>query len=31
MDALAEAYRPSRTFAQAFADFYGKAFAEQGY
>ncbi|MGC9157907.1 MAG: bacillithiol biosynthesis cysteine-adding enzyme BshC [Terracidiphilus sp.] len=30
MDALAEAYRPGRTFAQAFADFYRKAFAAQG-
>lgn len=30
MDALAAAYRPGRTFAQAFAEFYGKAFAEQG-
>ena len=30
MDALAEAYQPGRTFAQAFADFYRKAFAAQG-
>jgi bacillithiol synthase len=30
MDALAEAYKPGRTFAQAFADFYSKAFAAQG-
>lgn len=30
MDALAEAYKPGRTFAQAFADFYGKVFAAQG-
>ena len=30
MDALAEAYKPGRTFAQAFADFYTKAFAAQG-
>ncbi|MGA2536615.1 MAG: bacillithiol biosynthesis cysteine-adding enzyme BshC [Terracidiphilus sp.] len=30
MDALAAAYRPGRTFAQAFADFYSKAFAAQG-
>jgi len=30
MDALAEAYRPGRTFAQAFAEFYGKVFAAQG-
>jgi bacillithiol synthase len=30
MDALAEAYQPGRTFAQAFADFYRKAFATQG-
>ncbi len=30
MDALAEAYKPGRTFAQAFADFYAKAFAAQG-
>jgi bacillithiol synthase len=30
MDALAESYRPGRTFAQAFADFYGKVFASQG-
>jgi bacillithiol synthase len=30
MDALAEAYKPGRTFAQAFADFYAKVFAAQG-
>jgi len=30
MDALAEAYRPGRTFAQAFADFYARAFAAHG-
>ncbi len=30
MDALAEAYKPGRTFAQAFADFYSKVFAAQG-
>ncbi len=30
MDALAEAYRPGRTFAQAFAEFYRKVFAAQG-
>ena len=30
MDALAEAYQPGRTFAQAFAAFYSKAFAAQG-
>jgi bacillithiol biosynthesis cysteine-adding enzyme BshC len=30
MDALAEAYRPGRTFAQAFAAFYAQAFATQG-
>ncbi len=30
MDALAEAYKPGRTFAQAFADFYRKVFAAQG-
>lgn len=30
MDALAEAYKPGRTFAQAFAEFYGKVFAAQG-
>jgi bacillithiol synthase len=30
MEALAAAYRPGRTFAQAFADFYRKAFAAQG-
>ncbi|HEY3627769.1 MAG TPA: bacillithiol biosynthesis cysteine-adding enzyme BshC, partial [Terracidiphilus sp.] len=29
MDALAGAYRPGRTFAQAFADFYTKMFAAQ--
>jgi bacillithiol biosynthesis cysteine-adding enzyme BshC len=30
MDALAAAYRPGRTFAQAFHEFYAKAFAAQG-
>ncbi len=30
MDALAAAYRPGRTFAQAFADFYAKVFTAQG-
>jgi bacillithiol biosynthesis cysteine-adding enzyme BshC len=30
MDALAEAYQPGRTFAQAFAEFYSKVFAAQG-
>jgi bacillithiol biosynthesis cysteine-adding enzyme BshC len=30
MDALAAAYKPGRTLAQAFAEFYGKAFAAQG-
>jgi bacillithiol biosynthesis cysteine-adding enzyme BshC len=30
MDALREAYRPGRTLAQAFADFYAWAFAAQG-
>jgi bacillithiol biosynthesis cysteine-adding enzyme BshC len=30
MDALATAYRPGRTFAQAFHEFYAKAFAIQG-
>ena len=30
MDALVEAYKPGRTFAQAFADFYSKVFAAQG-
>jgi bacillithiol biosynthesis cysteine-adding enzyme BshC len=30
MDALEAAYKPGRTFAQAFAEFYGKAFAAQG-
>jgi bacillithiol biosynthesis cysteine-adding enzyme BshC len=30
MEALAAAYRPGRTFAQAFADFYAKIFAAQG-
>jgi len=30
MDALVAAYKPGRTFAQAFADFYRKAFAAQG-
>ena len=29
-DALAEAYKPGRTFAEAFADFYQKVFAAQG-
>ncbi|HEY1985543.1 MAG TPA: bacillithiol biosynthesis cysteine-adding enzyme BshC [Terracidiphilus sp.] len=29
MDALAEAYKPGKTFAQAFAEFYGKVFAAQ--
>jgi len=29
-DALAAAYKPGRTFAQAFADFYSKIFAAQG-
>jgi len=29
-DALAAAYKPGRTFAQAFADFYAKIFAAQG-
>jgi bacillithiol biosynthesis cysteine-adding enzyme BshC len=29
-DALAAAYRPGRTFAQAFGDFYAKMFAAQG-
>ena len=29
-DALAAAYQPGRTFAQAFADFYSKIFAAQG-
>ena len=29
-DALVAAYRPGRTFAQAFADFYAKMFAAQG-
>jgi len=29
-DALVEAYRPGRTFAQAFQEFYAKAFAAQG-
>jgi bacillithiol biosynthesis cysteine-adding enzyme BshC len=29
-DALASAYRPGRTFAHAFADFYSKVFAAQG-
>jgi bacillithiol biosynthesis cysteine-adding enzyme BshC len=29
-DALAAAYQPGRTFAQAFAEFYAKAFAAQG-
>ena len=30
MDALAGAYQPGRTFAQAFAEFYAKIFATQG-
>lgn len=30
MQALAEAYKPGRTFAQAFAEFYAKVFASQG-
>jgi bacillithiol biosynthesis cysteine-adding enzyme BshC len=30
MDALAAAYQPGRTFAQAFRDFYAKVFAAQG-
>jgi bacillithiol biosynthesis cysteine-adding enzyme BshC len=30
MDALADAYQPGRTFAQAFAAFYSKVFAAQG-
>lgn len=30
MEALEAAYKPGRTFAQAFAEFYGKAFAAQG-
>jgi bacillithiol biosynthesis cysteine-adding enzyme BshC len=30
MDALAEAYQPGRTFAQAFAAFYSQVFAAQG-
>ena len=30
MDALAEAYKPGRTLARAFADFYAKIFAAQG-
>ena len=30
VDALQAAYRPGRTFAQAFADFYAKVFAAQG-
>ena len=30
MQALAEAYKPGRTFAQAFAQFYAKVFAAQG-
>ncbi len=29
-DALVAAYKPGRTFAQAFADFYAKVFAAQG-
>jgi bacillithiol biosynthesis cysteine-adding enzyme BshC len=30
METLAEAYKPGRTFAQAFAEFYSKVFAAQG-
>jgi uncharacterized protein YllA (UPF0747 family) len=30
MDALSRAYRPGRTFAQAFGEFYAQAFAAQG-
>ena len=30
MDALVEAYKPGRTFGQAFAEFYARAFAAQG-
>jgi bacillithiol biosynthesis cysteine-adding enzyme BshC len=30
MDALASAYKPGRTFAQAFTEFYAKVFAAQG-
>jgi bacillithiol biosynthesis cysteine-adding enzyme BshC len=30
MDALVEAYKPGRTFAQAFSDFYSRVFAAQG-
>ena len=30
MEALAAAYQPGRTFAQAFAEFYSKVFAAQG-
>ena len=30
MDALVAAYKPGRTFAQAFADFYARVFAAQG-
>ena len=30
MEALAAAYQPGRTFAEAFAEFYGKVFAAQG-
>jgi len=30
MDALAEAYKPGRTFAEAFAEFYRRVFAAQG-
>ena len=30
LEALVDAYRPGRTFAQAFADFYRKVFAAQG-
>ena len=30
LEALTEAYKPGRTFAQAFADFYRKVFAAQG-
>ena len=30
MDALSDSYKPGRTFAQAFADFYAQVFAAQG-
>ncbi len=30
MDALVDAYKPGRTFSQAFADFYSRVFAAQG-